>query len=73
MSSKKEKLVELNNLYVHCMNCQMDCKNVMKDLSGGIPPRGFYFKNFPVKILIVGKNPGHPLENESKRYKGKNR
>jgi len=61
---------KLNNLYISCMNCQMDCKNVMKNIPEGIPPRGFYFNSIPVKILIVAKNPGHPLENEMELFKG---
>jgi len=61
----------LNNLYINCMNCKISCKNILKDTHNGIPPRGFYYKNIPIKILIIGKNPGHPLNNETYEFKNK--
>jgi uracil-DNA glycosylase len=69
----KQTINELENLYINCMNCTINCNNIYKNISKGVPPRGFYFKNIPIKILVVGKNPGHPLENENEReiYKNK--
>ena len=61
----------LNNLYINCMNCKINCNNILKDNPNGLPPRGFYFKNIPIKILIIGKNPGHPLNNETNVFKNK--
>ena len=62
----------LNNLYINCMNCKINCPNIMKNIPHGIPPRGFYFLNIPIKILIIGKNPGHPLKDEKDMFKNKN-
>ena len=62
---------KLKNLYINCMNCTINCNNIYKDIPNGIPPRGFYFKNIPIKILIIGKNPGHPLKNQKVVYKNK--
>jgi uracil-DNA glycosylase len=68
----EEKTIDgLKNLYVNCMNCKLNCNNIMKDIPNGIPPRGFYYKNIPVEILIVAKNPGHPLIDESLKFKDK--
>lgn len=73
---------ELDNFYTACMNCtntEQQCPGVWKDIPNGIPPRGFFYVQSPVKILVVGKNPGHPLgknlgnqlNNEVEKYKGK--
>ena len=65
---------DARNLYVECMNCQntdVHCPGIWKDIAKGIPPRGFYFQKVPVKLLVVGKNPGHPLSGESKFYAGR--
>jgi uracil-DNA glycosylase len=67
----RKSINKLKNLYINCMNCTINCKNIYKNIPNGIPPRGFYFKNIPIKILIVGKNPGHPLKNEKAVYKNK--
>jgi len=61
----------IDNLYIKCMNCTINCNNIYKNIPNGIPPRGFYFKNIPIKILIIGKNPGHPFENQKVIFKGK--
>ncbi len=44
-----------------------------KNIKTGFPPRGFYFEKGKVDILVVGKNPGHLLENsdEHKLYSNK--
>jgi len=68
-----ETINKIKNLYINCMNCSINCNNlyIYKNIPRGIPPRGFYFKNIPIKILIVGKNPGNPLKNEEILYKDK--
>jgi uracil-DNA glycosylase len=71
-SGGKDNMTEIiDSLYISCMNCQINCKGVWIDLENGIPPRGFYYRNSPVSILVVSKNPGHPLNGESMLYKGK--
>jgi len=67
----RQTINKLKNLYINCMNCTINCNNIYKDIPNGIPPRGFYFKNIPIKILIIGKNPGHPLKNQKVVYKNK--
>jgi uracil-DNA glycosylase len=65
---------QIDSLYISCMNCsntEKTCKGILKNLSKGIPPRGFLFMSYPVKILIVSKNPGHPLQGEKQKYIGK--
>jgi hypothetical protein len=57
--------------YASCMNCTINCPGVWIDIKNGIPPRGFYYQQSPIKILVVSKNPGHPLEGESQLFKGK--
>jgi uracil-DNA glycosylase len=57
----------LNQIYTDCMNCKntkLQCPNTIKDKKIGYPPRGFYFEHQNIDILVVGKNPGHILENE---------
>lgn len=64
---------ELTDLYVRCMGCTNGhslCPGAWKDIPGGIPPRGFYFKVAPVKLLVVAKNPGHPLHDEPALFRG---
>lgn len=64
----------LNNLYISCINrrCNNYCNSgIEKDIIKGGPPRGFYFENPSADILIVSKNPGSPLPDESKNYIGK--
>ncbi|GHV79091.1 hypothetical protein AGMMS49944_08820 [Spirochaetia bacterium] len=43
----------------------------LRDIEKGIPPRGFYFQNSPVEILVVGQNPGHPFEDEKLKLQRK--
>lgn len=64
----------LSELYTGCMNCTTSeavCPGVWKDIARGIPPRGFFSKMAPVKLLAVAKNPGHPLEGERDRLRGR--
>jgi uracil-DNA glycosylase len=62
--------------YIKVMNCtcsRSECPQSRKDFkSGWAPPRGFNpCKSNTANILVVGKNPGHPLEKEIPFYKGK--
>jgi len=47
------------------------CPGIWKNIPAGIPPRGFFFKVAPVKLLVVAKNPGHPLKGEVDLYRGR--
>ncbi len=63
----------LDDLYICCMNCantSSACPGVWKDIPAGIPPRGFFFKVAPVKLLVVAKNPGHPMQGEPDLFRG---
>lgn len=53
-----------------CPCTSKECPNTINNSQEGIPPRGFYTLGTPrsVKLLIVGKNPGHLLDNERKLY-----
>ena len=65
---------QIDSFYISCMDCSnttKQCHGILKDFKNGIPPRGFLYKSFPVKILVVSKNPGHPLNGEIQKYKGK--
>jgi len=71
MATKTSKIEEF---YKDCMNCPNTpkiCKGILKDSKAGYVPRGFFFKSPSVEILVVGKNPGHPLPGERDKYKGK--
>jgi len=70
----KNKINAIEELYISCMNCtntEKECKGIWKDFAKGIPPRGFKYNTVPVKILVVSKNPGHPLKGEPEKYIGK--
>lgn len=59
---------------VQCKKCNDVCPGVIRNSSQeGWPPRGFYTEGQPRQIdfLIVGMNPGHPLDDEFERYAGK--
>jgi uracil-DNA glycosylase len=61
---------QLDSLYTSSMNCtntEKECKGILK--RKGIPPRGFFYKSAPIDVLIVSKNPGHPLKKEQPKYK----
>jgi len=67
MKSESDK--ELIALYTDCVNCsnnENDCPSIWKDFSTGVIPRGFYFESSNIQILVIAKNPGHPLEREQK-------
>jgi len=63
--------VMIDSFYTSCMNCSINCSGVWIDIKNGIPPRGFYYQHSPIDILVVSKNPGHPLAGESLLFKGK--
>jgi len=56
---------------MNCTNTEKECRGIWKDFAKGIPPRGFKYGAVPVKILVVSKNPGHPLKGEPEKYIGK--
>jgi uracil-DNA glycosylase len=66
---------KIRSFYIKVMNCtytKCQCSHAWKDFSEGVVPRGFRAcTSNTVKILVVGKNPGHPLEGETDFYKGK--
>lgn len=65
---------ELFRIYTEICKCHSEiCSDVFNCLREGSPPRGFYTESSgPVKILVVGKNPGHVLESERAIYIDKN-
>jgi len=68
--SKKYK-----SFYTEVMNCscsKSECPQSKKDFKSGWVPRGFNpYNSSGAKILVVGKNPGHPIAKEISFYKGK--
>ena len=61
------------DIYSTAINCNISCSNVVKKFQTEWIPRGFYCKNTQpiIDILVVGKNPGHPLEVEKREYRFK--
>lgn len=55
---------------MNCRNPSSTCTGVWNDIPKGIPPRGFYYREAPIKVLAVAKNPGHPLLGEQELYRG---
>ena len=71
--SKQSAIVQLHTLYQSCVNCpntEKDCPGIWKEPENGVIPDGFYFKTAPIDLLVVGKNTGHPMNNEEKNYAG---
>lgn len=66
---------KFKRFYTKVINCpcsKSECKQSKKDFKSGWIPRGFYPHNSCVaKILVVGKNPGRPFDEEIQLYKGK--
>jgi len=66
---------KIRSFYIDVMNCaykENECPHAWKDFSAGVVPRAFSAcKSNTAKILVVAKNPGHPLEGETIYYKGK--
>ena len=67
-------MADIQSLYVECMNCRKTrscCPGIWKNIRGGIPPRGIRCDGNSIDILVVGKNPGHPLKGERDALRGK--
>ena len=66
---------KIRKFYVGVMNCEYTndhCPQAWKDISSGLIPRAFTpCKSWQASILVVAKNPGHPLDGESTYYRGK--
>jgi len=57
---------------MNCSHGRSECPQAWKSLCTGWVPRGFSpCKSSETRILVVGKNPGHPLEGETPYYKNK--
>lgn len=54
-----------------CPNTETECPGIINSPSSGWPPRGFFTEaaDPPIDILVVGKNPGHPMPQEPNLYK----
>jgi uracil-DNA glycosylase len=63
-----KKHTKVEEFYINVINCNKRCPTpIWIEREKGIIPRGFYFGNPSPKILVVGKNPGHPLACEDFR------
>ena len=66
---------KIRKFYVGVMNCEYtndNCPQAWKDISLGLIPRAFTpCKSRQASILVVAKNPGHPLDGESVYFRGK--
>jgi uracil-DNA glycosylase len=66
---------KIRSFYIDVMNCacsKSECPQAWKDFKLGLVPRGFNpCESNTAKILVVAKNPGHPLKEETSFYKGK--
>ncbi|MGH8524468.1 MAG: uracil-DNA glycosylase family protein [Gammaproteobacteria bacterium] len=66
-------MTEIDRLYAECMNCPKEvgrCPGTWRDIPGGVPPRGFRDGKPGVQLLVVAKNPGHPLNGEREALSG---
>lgn len=66
------KMIKFYSEVVNCKNSKEMCPGIIKDVKKGCPPRGFYTQGVPgdIAIMVVGKNPGHVLDNERSMYIG---
>ena len=65
------KIKEIEEFYSECMNCDAtknECPMALKNRKTGYVPRGFHYESPNIKLLVVGKNPGHLLDGEGKLY-----
>jgi len=65
-----KRVLEFYETVVSCENSDKNCPNTVNNLNSGNPPRGFYTEGKPkdIVLLLVAKNPGHPLKEEQKMY-----
>ena len=68
---------KIEDFYIDVMNCaykKNECPKAWNIFSIGLVLRAFSIcKSSIVKIFVVGKNPGHPLNGETIYYKNKKR
>lgn len=66
---------KIRKFYIGVMNCEYTnehCPQAWKDISLGLIPRAFTpCKSRQASILVVAKNPGHPLDGESAYFRDK--
>lgn len=66
---------KIRKFYIDVMNCKYtnnNCPQAWKDSSLGVVPRAFTpCKSQQASILVVAKNPGHPLNGESDYFRDK--
>ena len=69
----EKRIIEFYERVVSCPNTNEQCPGIINCIDEDFPPRGFLSVGTPNKIdiVIVGKNPGHPVENEIGAYSGK--
>ncbi len=67
-----EGVIDFYETIVDCPNNVVNCPNILRDETKGNSPRGFYTEGKPedIKLLLVAKNPGHPLSEENVLYQG---
>ena len=64
-------VARLHALYQECVNCSNTeemCLGIRRDIKKGYFPRGFYFEETPVDVLIVAKNPGQPDQDKIDKF-----
>lgn len=64
------QVIEFYEKVVSCPNTSNECPNIINCIAKDYPPRGFMSGGTPgdIDIMIVGKNPGHIVENERGAY-----
>ncbi len=65
----RDKLFALYRQVTNCPNTCRDCPGINRSKFN--PPRGFFNATLSGRadVLVVGKNPGHAVPSETKRYK----
>jgi uracil-DNA glycosylase len=66
---------KITAFYIDVMNCSFskkECPQALKSISAGLVPRAFSpCHSTTADILVVAKNPGHPLSGEPSYFRGK--
>jgi hypothetical protein len=60
------------DLYAGVTGCPLMCSDIIRDGNSNIP-RGFYTRaqvGDPIDLMVVGINPGQPMESEIGIYSG---